>query len=97
MDIKGISLGDVIEDMAILRMQLINHLADVRRELDIIRRTGSSSARYQECRDLIERLDSARTHLYVAGEYLSGNGEWAVFQDEEEGDMFGSYSAASGE
>jgi hypothetical protein len=81
------SLEDVIEDITILRMQLISQLTDIRKELDIMRRTGSSPARYQEYLDLVERLDSARTHLYVAGEYLRGNGEWATLREEEE-DIF---------
>jgi hypothetical protein len=34
----------------------------------------------------------------VAGEYLRGNGEWAVFQEEEEDEnLLCNYSAASGE
>lgn len=83
------SFENVIEDIAILRMQLISRLTDTRKKLDIMRRTGSSPARYQEYLDLVERLDSARTHLYIAGEYLRGNGEWATLrEEEEEEDMF---------
>jgi hypothetical protein len=83
------SLEDVIEDIAILRMQLMSRLTDVRKDLDIMRRSRSSPRHYQECIDLAERLDSARAHLYIAGEYLRGNGEWATLrEEEEEEDMF---------
>jgi hypothetical protein len=82
------SLEDVIEDIAILRMQLMSLLTDIRKDLDIMRRSGSSPVHYQECLDLVERLDSARSHLYVAGEYLRGNGEWAILREEEEEEVF---------
>jgi hypothetical protein len=82
------SLEDVIEDIAILRMQLANRLTDVRKDLDVMQKSGNRSIHYQECLDLVERLNSALLHLYVAGEYLRGNGEWAVLREEEEEDMF---------
>jgi hypothetical protein len=82
------SLEDVIEDIAILRMQLTGRLTDIRKDLDIMRRAGNRSVHYQEYLDLVERLDSARVHLYIAGEYLRGNGEWAALREEEEEDMF---------
>jgi hypothetical protein len=83
------SLEDIVEDIAILRMQLTSRLTDVRKDLDIMRRSGSFPVHYQEYVDLVERLDSARAHLYVAGEYLRGNGEWATLrEEEEEEDMF---------
>jgi hypothetical protein len=85
------SLEDIIEDVAILRMQLANRLVDVRKDLDIMRRSGNRSVRYQEYLDLVERLDSARAHLYIAGEYLRGNGEWAVLREEEEEEDVFSY------
>jgi hypothetical protein len=81
------SLESVIEDIAILRMQLMGLLTDVRKDLNIMRRSGSFPVHYQEYLDLVERLDSARAHLYVAGEYLRGNGEWAALREEEEEEM----------
>ena len=83
------SLEDIIEDIAILRMQLTSRLTDIRKDLDNMRRSGNHSVHYQEYMDLVERLDSARVHLYIAGEYLRGNGEWAALrEEEEEEDMF---------
>ncbi|MDR2052906.1 MAG: hypothetical protein LBP80_05785, partial [Treponema sp.] len=74
-------------DIAILRMQLAGRLADIRKELDTMRSSGNRSVHYQEYLDLVEQVDSARVHLYIAGEYLRGNGEWATLREEEE-DMF---------
>jgi hypothetical protein len=68
-------------------MQLAGRLADIRKELDTMRSSGNRSVHYQEYLDLVEQVDSARVHLYIAGEYLRGNGEWATLREEEE-DMF---------
>ncbi|MDR2785787.1 MAG: hypothetical protein LBB83_07735 [Treponema sp.] len=81
------SLESIVEDIAILRMQLMSLLTDVRKDLDTMRKSGSSPVHHQEYQDLVERLNSARAHLYVAGEYLRGNGEWAALREEEEEDM----------
>jgi hypothetical protein len=89
------SLENVIEDIAILRMQLTSRLTDIRKDLDTMRRSGNRSVHYQEYTDLVERLDSARAHLYIAGEYLRGNGEWAILREEEEEEMF-SYTNQEG-
>ncbi|MDR1352662.1 MAG: hypothetical protein LBK05_05190 [Treponema sp.] len=76
-------LDDVIEDITFLRMRLINRLNEVRKDLETMRRSRNIPAHYQEHLDLIEQMNSARIHLYVAGEYLKGNGEWATLKDEE--------------
>jgi hypothetical protein len=83
MDYKENFLDDVIEDITFLRMRLINRLNDVRKDLDIIQKSRNLPV-YQEHLDLIEQINSARIHLYMAGEYLKGNGEWATLKDEEE-------------
>jgi hypothetical protein len=80
-------LDDFIEDIAVLRMRLINQLRDVQKELDFMRKTRNPEDYYQEYLDIVERMDSARVHLYVAGEYLRGNGEWSILRDEEEEEM----------
>jgi hypothetical protein len=77
-------LDDVIEDITFLRMRLINRLNDARRDLEIMQRSQNPPPYYQDHLDLIEQMNSARVHLYVAGEYLRGNGEWATLKDEDE-------------
>ncbi|MDR1410720.1 MAG: hypothetical protein LBI91_00780 [Spirochaetaceae bacterium] len=76
-------LDDVIEDITFLRMRLINRLNDARKDLEIMRKSQNLPAHYQEQMDLVEQMNLARIHLYVAGEYLRGNGEWATLKDEE--------------
>jgi hypothetical protein len=78
------SLEDIIEDIAVLRMQLTSRLADIRKELNIMQRSGNRSVHYHEYLDLVEQLDSALIHLYITGEYLRGNGEWATLREEED-------------
>ncbi|MDR3335813.1 MAG: hypothetical protein LBT16_01290 [Treponema sp.] len=75
------------EDIAVLRMRLMARLREIQKELNVMRKSRYPALHYQEYMDLVERMDSARVHLYVAGEYLRGNGEWCLLQDDEEEEM----------
>jgi hypothetical protein len=77
-------LDDIIEDIALLRTRLMNRLRGMQEDLHTMRKSGNPLVHHQEFIDIVEQMDSARIHLYVAGEYLRGNGEWCLLQDEEE-------------
>ncbi|MDR3336189.1 MAG: hypothetical protein LBT16_03195 [Treponema sp.] len=75
------------EELEILRLRLNTQLKELQRGLNKARETVETSPHYQGLYDLFERLDSARVHLYVAGEYLRGNGEWAFIKNIDEEDQ----------
>jgi hypothetical protein len=91
---------NIIEDLETISLRLNDQLRDSQKELNILyedRDIGAyrdieayrgTEAYYQDLYEMVERLDSARVHLYVAGEYLRGNSEWAFLRDVAEENLF---------
>jgi hypothetical protein len=86
--------SDIIEALETIRLRLNSHLRDTQLELNTLQEDREIPACPHELFDLIERLDSARVHLYVAGEYLRGNSEWAFIRDSDEDNSFANQKGA---
>jgi hypothetical protein len=75
------------EELEMLRLRLNTQLKEIQRGLNKTQVTEETGLRHQGLYDLFERMDSARIHLYVAGEYLRGNGELAFIKTIDEEDQ----------
>lgn len=70
-------------DLANLQSKLNERLDTIQRTLDMMKSNPDASQQHRNLYLLADRIDSARVHMYVAGEYLKGNGERAFIQDEQ--------------
>jgi predicted nucleic acid-binding Zn-ribbon protein len=73
------SISGYIED---LRSKLDERLSVIQDQLKDFQNSRDISLLHRDLYTLADRIDSARVHMYVANEYLKGNGERAFVQDE---------------
>jgi hypothetical protein len=67
-----------------LRTKLDERLTVIQGQLSALQNNRDISLHHRDLYILADRVDSARVHMYVAIEYLKGNGERAFMQDEQE-------------
>ncbi|GHV87982.1 hypothetical protein AGMMS50267_03420 [Spirochaetia bacterium] len=76
-------LDDIAKDLAALRTKLENRRVKLHTEMKLFWEQGEQTARSHELGDLVDRINFVSEHLYLSGEYLNGNGEWAMLQEED--------------
>jgi hypothetical protein len=76
-------LDDIAKDLAGLRQKVENQRAKLQTEMKLFWEQGVQTGRSHELGDLIDRINFVSEHLYLSGEYLAGNGGWAMIQEEE--------------
>jgi hypothetical protein len=77
-------LRTISADIEGLRSRLDERLNVIQNQLDALQNNRDISLHHRDLYTLADRLDSARVHMYVAIEYLKGNGERAFIQDEQD-------------
>jgi hypothetical protein len=76
-------LDDIAKGLADLRQKIENRRTKLQTEMKLFWEQGEQTDRSHELGDLLDRLNFVSEHLYLSGEYLDGNGEWAMVQEEE--------------